>query len=108
MIKAVVFDLDGTLTNTLSDIASSMNRALRLNGLPEHEEQAYTKMIGGGVFKLVERAVGDHPDKLDAVLAEGLGAGGVHTAKASRGESSFRGKGSAPGCIPKLGLPRPD
>ena len=29
-------------------------------------------------------------------------------AKASRGESSFRGKGSAPGCIPKLGLPRPD
>ena len=41
-------------------------------------------------------------------LAEGLGAGGVHTAKASRGESSFRGKGSAPGCIPKLVLPRPD
>ena len=32
----------------------------------------------------------------------------VHTAKASRGESSFRGKGSAPGCIPKLVLPRPD
>ena len=41
-------------------------------------------------------------------LAEGLGAGGVHTAKASRGESLFRGKGSAPGCIPKLVLPRPD
>ena len=38
----------------------------------------------------------------------GFGAGGVHTAKASRGESSFRGKGSAPGCIPKLVLPRPD
>ena len=37
-----------------------------------------------------------------------IGAGGVHTAKASRGESSFRGKGSAPGCIPKLVLPRPD
>ena len=32
----------------------------------------------------------------------------MHTAKASCGESSFRGKGSAPGCIPKLGLPRPD
>ena len=50
MIKAVVFDLDGTLTNTLGDIATSMNRALRLNGLPEHEERAYTKMIGDGVF----------------------------------------------------------
>ena len=44
----------------------------------------------------------------DMLNAEGLGAGGVHTAKASRGESSFRGKGSAPGCIPKLVLPRPD
>ena len=32
----------------------------------------------------------------------------MHTAKASRGESSFRGKGSAPGRIPKLVLPRPD
>ena len=32
----------------------------------------------------------------------------LYTAKASRGESSFRGKGSAPGCIPKLVLPRPD
>ena len=32
----------------------------------------------------------------------------LDTAKASRGESSFRGKGSAPGCIPKLVLPRPD
>src|SRR5574337_1415862 len=47
-------------------------------------------------------------EDLLGVLAEGLGAGGVYTAKASRGESSFRGKGSAPGCIPKLVLPRPD
>ena len=49
-----------------------------------------------------------HSSVLAWILAEGLGAGGVHPAKASRGESSFRGKGSAPGCIPKLVLPRPD
>ena len=34
-IKAAVFDLDGTLTNTLGDIATAMNRSLRLHGLPE-------------------------------------------------------------------------
>ena len=70
MIKAVVFDLDGTLTNTLSDIAFSMNRALRMNGLPEHEERAYCRMIGGGVFKLVERAVGEYIDKRDDVYRD--------------------------------------
>ena len=70
MIKAVVFDLDGTLTNTLGDIAFAMNRALRMNGLPEHEERAYCRMIGGGVFKLVERAVGEHADKRDDVYRD--------------------------------------
>ena len=34
MIQAVLFDLDGTLTNTIDDIATAMNRALRLHGLP--------------------------------------------------------------------------
>ncbi len=67
MIKAVVFDLDGTLTNTLGDIANSMNYALRLHGLPEHETQAYCRMIGDGVHKLVERAVAGRDDLHDAV-----------------------------------------
>lgn len=67
MIKAVLFDLDGTLTNTLGDIAASMNRALRLNGLPEHEEKDYCRMIGNGVQKLVERATGGCAEKHEAV-----------------------------------------
>ena len=67
MIKAVVFDLDGTLTNTIGDIARSMNYALRQNGLPEHEESAYVRMIGGGVHKLVDRAIGSRSDMHDAV-----------------------------------------
>ena len=37
MIQAVLFDLDGTLTNTIDDIATAMNRALRLHGLPGWE-----------------------------------------------------------------------
>ena len=40
MYKAVLFDLDGTLTDTLVDIADAMNRALRLHGLPEWPVEA--------------------------------------------------------------------
>ena len=41
MKRAVIFDLDGTLLNTLPDIASAMNRALAQAGLPAHPEEAY-------------------------------------------------------------------
>lgn len=57
MIRAVVFDLDGTLTNTLDDIADAMNRSLRLHGLPEWPVEAYRYLVGDGAKKLAERAV---------------------------------------------------
>lgn len=57
MIRAVLFDLDGTLTNTLEDIADAMNRALRLHGLPEWPVDAYRYLVGDGAKKLAERAV---------------------------------------------------
>ncbi|MBR6086189.1 MAG: HAD family hydrolase [Spirochaetales bacterium] len=66
-MKAVLFDLDGTLTNTLDDIADSMNHALQLNGLPSHPVDAYRYMVGNGARKLAERAVGERKDLLDAV-----------------------------------------
>lgn len=69
MIKAVIFDLDGTLTDTLGDIANAMNRALRIHGLPEFAVDEYRKLIGGGVRVLTERAVRDRLDMTDAVLA---------------------------------------
>ncbi len=62
MFKAVIFDLDGTLTNTLQDIANAMNRALRLVGLPEYPTDAYRYMVGNGAKKLAERAVGTHQE----------------------------------------------
>ena len=46
--QAVLFDLDGTLTNTLDDIADAMNRTLRRHGLPEWETDAYRYMVGNG------------------------------------------------------------
>ena len=66
-MKAVLFDLDGTLTNTLDDIADSMNHALQLNGLPSHPVDAYRYMVGNGARKLAERAIGERKDLLDAV-----------------------------------------
>lgn len=59
MIRAVLFDLDGTLTNTLQDIADAMNRSLRLHGLPEWPLDAYRYLVGDGARKLAQRAVRD-------------------------------------------------
>ena len=58
-IKAVVFDLDGTLVDTVGDLAGAMNYALRLNGCPERTLDECAAMIGNGVRKFAERALGD-------------------------------------------------
>lgn len=67
-MKAVLFDLDGTLTNTIDDIADSMNHALRLHDLPEHTVDEYKYMVGDGAKKLAERAVGEHQQFFRVVL----------------------------------------
>ena len=67
-IKAVLFDLDGTLTNTLEDIADAMNRALSLTGLPTWETEAYKLLVGNGARTLAQRAVRDREDKVEEVL----------------------------------------
>ena len=62
MIRAVLFDLDGTLTDTLDDIADAMNRSLRLHGLAEWPVDAYRYLVGDGAKKLAERAVREHQE----------------------------------------------
>ena len=57
MKKLVIFDLDGTLLNTIADLAQSTNHALAALGYPTHEEQEYNFMVGNGINKLFERAL---------------------------------------------------
>ena len=54
-----IFDLDGTLLDTLGDLAASVNYALRAHGMPEHSIDDVRRFVGNGVRKLMERAVPD-------------------------------------------------
>jgi phosphoglycolate phosphatase len=53
----VIFDLDGTLVDTLDDIARSMNRALEANGFPPVRREAYAAMVGWGIRRLASLAL---------------------------------------------------
>jgi len=55
--RAVVFDLDGTLLNTLDDLADAANRMLARSGYPEHEVDAYRFFVGSGARELVRRVL---------------------------------------------------
>lgn len=52
-----IFDLDGTLLNTLDDLAAAVNHALRTHGMPEHTVDDVRRFVGNGVRLLMERAV---------------------------------------------------
>ena len=57
MKKAIIFDLDGTLLNTLTDISEAVNVVLNQYGFPIHEELAYRKFIGNGIEVLARKSV---------------------------------------------------
>ncbi len=57
MTELIIFDLDGTLLDTIDDLATSVNYALRKNGYPEHELAEYPFFVGNGIYKLIERAM---------------------------------------------------
>ena len=54
-----IFDLDGTLLDTLQDLAASVNYALRKHGMPEHSIDDVRRFVGNGVRLLMERAIPD-------------------------------------------------
>jgi phosphoglycolate phosphatase len=70
MKSLVIFDLDGTLLNTISDLGNSCNYALKCMGYPEHALSSYPFMVGNGVKALIMRAQVDAQDEkvLNALL----------------------------------------
>ena len=57
MTRLMIFDLDGTLLDSLADLAASANHALRVHGFAGHPPWAYRYFAGNGVVKLLERAL---------------------------------------------------
>lgn len=69
MKQLIIFDLDGTLLNTIDDLGNATNFALRKMGFTSHPLAAYNYMVGNGVRKLMERAAPDaSPETVDELL----------------------------------------
>jgi len=65
----IIFDLDGTLLNTIDDLGNACNHALRILGYPTHGLASYPMMVGNGITKLIERALPDEARKPE-IIAE--------------------------------------
>ena len=68
MYKLIVFDLDGTLLDTLDDLTAAVNAALKGAGLPLRTREEVRTFIGNGIVKLMERAVGAPRTDFDKMM----------------------------------------
>ena len=72
--KLILFDLDGTLLDTIDDLSAAVNHAMQLRGFPQHTRDEYRQMVGHGARNLMRQALpADHKDDealIDAVLAD--------------------------------------
>ena len=67
--KAILFDLDGTLLDTLADLADAMNRVLAQRGFPTHPMDAYRYFVGDGASTLVARTLPEEARREDTIRA---------------------------------------
>ena len=95
MYRTVIFDLDGTLLDTIGDLAAAANAVCRENGWPEYTVQAVEGMVGHGIPNLVSRfspAEAQEPQTLERTLAQFnryYGAAGVRLAVCSNKADEF-------------------
>ena len=64
----IIFDLDGTLINTIDDLGQACNHALSVCGFPTHKIEDYPRLVGNGVNKLIERALPEEHRNEETVL----------------------------------------
>lgn len=74
-IKLVIFDMDGTILDTLEDLTDSTNYALKKNGLKERSIDEVRSFVGNGIRKLIERAVGNvrEDNNIDGSVDDNIG-----------------------------------
>ena len=72
MKTTIIFDLDGTLIDTLGDLRNAVNESLRLRGLPPRTLEEVRQFVGNGIRKLMERSLpqGSSDEDIDAALAD--------------------------------------
>ena len=72
MFQTVIFDLDGTILNTLEDLANAGNWICRKRGWPEHTVEGYRQLVGTGMRNLLRLLdpLGDSDPQLDEALAD--------------------------------------
>ena len=80
MYKTIIFDLDGTLLDTLDDLTDSVNAALRKYGYKTRTKEDVRGFIGNGIIKLIERALGEKIADFELVLQEFKTYYGAHCA----------------------------
>ena len=68
MKKLVIFDLDGTLLDTIADLAESANYALKQLGYPTHDVETIRTFVGNGINKLLERALPSYEQTEENVI----------------------------------------
>ncbi len=71
--RLVIFDLDGTLLDTIGDLAVACDAALVAHGLPQHTDAEYRSFVGNGILRLVERALPEElrtPETIARVRAD--------------------------------------
>ena len=85
-IKAVIWDLDGTLLNTLDDLAASVNAALAMNGMPLRSTEEVRAFVGNGIRNLMMRAVpgGEANPAFDKALEDFTRHYGAHSRDRTR------------------------
>lgn len=79
-----IFDLDGTLLNSLEDLKNSLNTVLEKRNLPVHSSAAYKQFVGNGMYTLVERAIPVGCEDLDSIFQDFLLEYGQRYYEASR------------------------
>lgn len=64
----IIFDLDGTLINTIDDLGQACNYALAACGFPTHKIEDYPRLVGNGINKLIERALPEEQRQEETVM----------------------------------------